>query len=161
MKSTSHASTATHHKQESVAVQHAAQAHAQAEHTEEAFEYRPYKFEIQGEASAHNQHADAEGNVFGEYSYTNELGHVIRVEYKAGPSIGFVIVNQEELDQSVHKATLEAAAAHVPKTKTVETTGHVATASAVHTVEQAPVQTAYHLDRTHGLLRLSCSYTYS
>ena len=80
-------------------------------------EYGPadksYKFNfgsVEAEEGGRTEEADADGNVRGSYSYVNAEGNRIIVHYSAGPGKGFVIENEEEVSQSVHKATLDGAA---------------------------------------------------
>jgi len=56
------------------------------------------------------EQANSEGFVKGHYSYLNNEGNEIRVEYIAGPGVGFVIQNANQLQSSVKKATADGAA---------------------------------------------------
>merc|ERR1711983_424000 len=50
------------------------------------------------------ENADVNGEVQGQYSYTNAEGNVISVRYKAGADIGFVVENEEELSAAARRA---------------------------------------------------------
>merc|ERR1740124_1828861 len=64
-----------------------------------------YNFAYAGDDSEREENADSNGVVQGQYSYINAEGNEIIVRYKAGADIGFVVVNEEELNAAVRKAT--------------------------------------------------------
>jgi len=69
---------------------------------------RSYEFDFADEnGTGRSEVADSKGFVIGSYKYVNQEGNQIRVEYTAGPDIGFVVKNREELEASLEKATLE------------------------------------------------------
>jgi len=72
---------------------------------------RSYKFDFSGDGSDRQEVSDSEGYVRGSYKYVNPEGNQIKVEYAAGPQIGFVVQNREELKASLEKATLDGAKA--------------------------------------------------
>ena len=43
-------------------------------------------------------------NSIGKYGYTNELGNTIIVKYSAGADKGFVIENEDEIEQALAEA---------------------------------------------------------
>ena len=55
----------------------------------------------------------------GRYSYVNDDGNEIAVQYSAGAGIGFVVENHDELKAQVKKAT-EGAASKISKVKKVK-----------------------------------------
>ncbi|XP_059095129.1 uncharacterized protein LOC131889922 [Tigriopus californicus] len=59
-------------------------------------EYAAYNFGYSYDLNSRKETADNSGNVNGEYSYVDANGENVRVQYKAGPQIGFVIENGEE-----------------------------------------------------------------
>ena len=75
-------------------------------------------FRFEESDHSRQEEADANGNIKGKYSYKNSEGNDIVVQYSAGPNQGFVIENQEELAQSVAKATLDAA--EVQKSRNID-----------------------------------------
>lgn len=75
-------------------------------------------FRFEESDHSRQEEADANGNIKGKYSYKNSEGNDIVVQYSAGPNQGFVIENQEELAQSVSKATLDAA--EVQKSRNID-----------------------------------------
>ncbi len=63
-------------------------------------------------ARTHRQEESSDdGTVYGEYSYVNAEGNEISVRYRASQEGGFEILNEEELKESVAKATADGAAA--------------------------------------------------
>merc|ERR1712038_621024 len=71
---------------------------------------KSYNFGYAEAESEREENADVNGEVQGQYSYTNAEGNVISVRYKAGADIGFVVENEEELSAAVRKATDDGAA---------------------------------------------------
>merc|ERR1712168_1563352 len=71
---------------------------------------KSYNFGYAEGESEREENADVNGEVQGQYSYTNAEGNVISVRYKAGADIGFVVENEEELSAAVRKATDDGAA---------------------------------------------------
>ena len=87
---------------------------ASVETNEENLDYEEnsdasYSFGYSGDSGARQEESDAEGNVQGQYSYINAQGNTILVKYMAGPDIGFVILNEQELTASLEKANADAA----------------------------------------------------
>ena len=74
---------------------------------------------VPGWISNRQEQSDADGTVTGRYSYVNDDGNEIAVQYRAGADIGFVVENKEELEASVRKAT-EEGAPKVAKVKSKE-----------------------------------------
>jgi len=71
---------------------------------------RSYNFAYSnGVGASREEVSNSEGYVKGSYSYLNGEGNEIRVEYVAGPGVGFVVQNQDELDASLLKATADGA----------------------------------------------------
>merc|ERR1719245_2824179 len=66
---------------------------------------KSYNFAYNEGELEREENADVNGEVQGQYSYTNAEGNVISVRYKAGADIGFVVENEEELSAAVRKAT--------------------------------------------------------
>ena len=62
---------------------------------------------IPGWISKRQEEADANGRVKGRYSYVNDDGNEIAVQYLAGAGIGFVVENKNELKAQVTKATFD------------------------------------------------------
>merc|ERR1711970_1544943 len=71
---------------------------------------KSYNFGYSEAESEREENVDVNGEVQGQYSYTNAEGNVISVRYKAGADIGFVVENEEELSAAVRKATDDGAA---------------------------------------------------
>lgn len=67
-----------------------------------------YDFGYTADASSRAESADPAGNVVGTYAYTSPDGNQLEVRYRAGADTGFVVENQEELDEFI----LKSAAAH-------------------------------------------------
>jgi len=63
-----------------------------------------YSFKYDAEFSSREESADGYGNIKGKYAYTNELGSTIIVEYSAGADTGFVIENEDKIEQDVAEA---------------------------------------------------------
>jgi len=71
---------------------------------------RSYTFGYSNGLGANREEvSNSEGYVKGSYSYLNGEGNQIKVEYVAGPEVGFVVQNQEELTASLVKATADGA----------------------------------------------------
>ena len=62
---------------------------------------------IPGWISRRQEEADSNGKVKGRYSYVNDDGNEIAVQYSAGAGIGFVVENKQELKAQVTKATFD------------------------------------------------------
>ena len=60
---------------------------------------------IPGWISRRQEQADSNGQVKGRYSYVNDDGNEIAVQYSAGAGIGFKVENKNELKSQVRKAT--------------------------------------------------------
>ena len=74
---------------------------------------------IPGWISSRQEEADSDGQVKGRYSYVNDDGNEIAVQYSAGAETGFVVHNDDELKAQVQKAT-ESASSKVKKMKIVK-----------------------------------------
>ena len=108
-----------------------------------------YAFAYSDESGNRKEESDADGNVDGQYSYVNAEGNEILVRYMAGPEIGFVIVNEEELTKSLEKATTDGAAAVFFKASQAKASApvaavHAASAPQIHPAPVAPVAPVAH-----------------
>ena len=74
---------------------------------------------IPGWISKRQEEADSNGQVKGRYSYVNDDGNEIAVQYSAGAGIGFVVENKDELKAQVRKAT-EHGSSKIAKVKVVK-----------------------------------------
>ena len=68
--------------------------------------FRPYSFGFDEQDLSRKESSDNLGNVKGSYAYVNGDGNRIEVKYSAGAEKGFVVENEKELKNSVHKATI-------------------------------------------------------
>ena len=79
---------------------------------------------IPGWISNREEEADADGTIKGRYSYVNDDGNEIAVQYTAGADIGFVVENKAELEANVRKATEAASKKRVVKVKGKRVNNH-------------------------------------
>ena len=74
--------------------------------------FTPYSFAFDEPDLSREESSDNLGNVKGSYAYVNGDGNRIEVKYSAGAEKGFVVENEEELKNSVHKATIGSTASY-------------------------------------------------
>ena len=74
--------------------------------------FTPYSFGFDEQDLSREESSDNLGNVKGSYAYVNGDGNRIEVKYSAGAEKGFVVENEKELKNSVHKATIGSTASY-------------------------------------------------